>query len=355
MGDGEGPTRGGARRAYPVARRAVLRAVGASSVVGLGVGSVAAQEGHGDHHGDESGGENGAGNGVAETPPRIDPLFGYASGGPNPCAGSHHEESDETGGGSDHPADCFASFPGSVRPTHEVEMHIGIPGLLFAVGGQGVLSDVTTQSIGEAVADGTVDRSELHRPRATVTVQTPDGPVDVTVEEIARLVAQTVGFHFEPAGLHVAPGDVVLYSAETPDHAVASYHERHGRQNRVPDGVGPFSSPLVPVGGYWLYRFDTPGVYDVYCPPHEPFGMVQRVVVSDGDVPEPSVEMTGRPPEDHNQLAAILGGLDPNVPSSAAALETAALSPAAIVERGAVPWADVVADHRSGGPGTPGS
>lgn len=320
----------------PVPRRTVLRAVGASSVLGLAAGTAAADEHEGTENGDGNGGsDSGAGaNGDGGSMPTLDPLFGYASATPNPCGG-------------DASADCFESFDPGVRPSHEVEMRIGIPGLLFAIAGQGVLSDATTESIGAAVADGTVDRSALNRPDARVTVQTEDGPVSVSVAEIAEMVADTLGFYFGPAGLHARPGEVVLFSAESPDHAVASYHDRHGRQNRVPDGVGPFASPLVPVGGYWLFRFDAPGVYDVYCPPHEPFGMVARVVVSAGDVPEPSIEQTGRPPESHNEVASILGGLDPNLPSSLAALETDALSPANVVEEGTVPWADVVAEYRS--------
>jgi plastocyanin len=325
--------------ALPVARRTLLRAVGATSVLGLGVGAAAADGHEGD--GEERSGDDGnGGDGAGPTPPVLDPLFGYASAMPNPCGGSSHDEGDADD-------DCFEAFLPPVRPSHEVEMHVGIPELLFAVGAQGVLSERTTQNINEAVADGTVDGSLLHRPNATVTVQTPAGPVDVTVEQIAELLAQTVGFYFDPAGIAVRPGDVVLFSAETPDHAVAAYHERHGRQNRVPDGVGPLSSPLVPVGGYWLFRFDAPGVYDVYCPPHEPFGMVLRVVVTEGEVPAPSIENVGRPPEDGNLLSFVLGGLDPNVPSALGAYETEALSPANIVEEGTVHWADVVAEHRA--------
>lgn len=74
------------------------------------------------------------------------------------------------------------------------------------------------------------------------------------------MVAETHGFHFAPAGLHVQPGDVILFSGETPDHAVAASHERHGRQHTVPDGVGPKTSPLIPVGGYWLIKLTEPGV-----------------------------------------------------------------------------------------------
>ncbi|MFB6164573.1 MAG: plastocyanin/azurin family copper-binding protein [Haloarculaceae archaeon] len=68
----------------------------------------------------------------------------------------------------------------------------------------------------------------------------------------------------------------------TPDHTVTTYHPVHGFQRRIPENAVPFSSPTVAVGGAWLYRFDEPGVYDVYCGPHHAFGMAGRVVVGDG-------------------------------------------------------------------------
>ena len=265
----------------------------------------------------------------------IDPVFGLASAEPNPCSG-------------DADASCFESFPASVRPDHEVELHIGVPGLLLALAEQGGFSDTTTATINMEAADGDVVARNLHRPDATVDIQTPNGVVTRTVAEVAELVTETMGFHFDPAGLHVEPGDVVLFSAETPDHAVAAYHERHGRQNRVPDSVGPITAPQIPVGGSWRYRFETEGVYDFYCPPHQVFGMVMRVVVSDGDsVPSLSVEDTGRPPAEETFLPEILAGFDPNVPSSHEALTAEPLEPAAIVEEGSVPWEDVVEHHRS--------
>jgi plastocyanin len=326
-----------------VARRTVLKAAGASAAL-LGTTGVAAQSGppedtpgEGRPRGRLGTDHLTAGSGkTSDSPAALDPLFGKPSAGPNPCGG-------------DAGTDCFEDI--SPTPDYEVELHIDLPGLLFAVVEQELLSVETLNSINEDVADGEVTPGNLHNPETELSVHLPDGnTTGVTVEGVARLLAGTVGFHFEPAGLHVEPGSVVLFSAETPDHGVAPYHARHGRQNRVPDGVGPFASPLIPVGGYWLFCFSTPGVYDCYCPPHDPFGMVFRVVVSDGEgVPDPNVENTGRPPPGANELPSVLGGLDPNVPSSLAALNSEALAPATIVEDGAVSWETVVASHRSDG------
>lgn len=118
----------------------------------------------------------------------------------------------------------------------------------------------------------------------------------------------------------------------------------------MPGSVGPISSPLVPVGGYWLYRFEEEGVYDLYCPPHEVFGMVLRVVVCDGctagDAPLLEIADTGRPPDAESLLSLVLGGVDPNIPSAAEALNSDALLPENIVTEGAVGWHEVVDEHR---------
>lgn len=100
-------------------------------------------------------------------------------------------------------------------------------------------------------------------------------------------------FHFEYAGLHVEPGPVVNFQLESPDHTITALHPGLGRQQRVPDGVPWFSFPVIGKGGFWLYRFDERGVYDVVCAPHELLGMVRIVV---GDETGPVVRGKGRPP-----------------------------------------------------------
>jgi len=314
---------------FETVRRAVLKAAGASAALPFAGAAAGRPGGAADAARDHHGGDG--------SPADIDPIFGRVSAEPSPCHG-------------DAPADCVEEFPEPIRPDHEVEMRIGIPGLLFALGASGVLSEETTAALNEAVADGEID-PETDPDRAlfenTVTV----AGRDLTGTDIAGMLVDTLGFYFGPTAVHVRPGDVVLFGAETPDHSVAAYHERHGRQNRVPDGVGPISSPLVPVQGYWLYRFGTEGVYDLYCPPHQVFGMVARIVVHDGDgpVPGPGVEDTGRPPADENFLPHVLGGLDPNLPSSHEALANDVLDPEHVVDRGSVSRETLVAAHREGG------
>ena len=99
-------------------------------------------------------------------------------------------------------------------------------------------------------------------------------------------------FYFEPSGLYVEPGDTVRFVGVSPHHTVTAYHPLQGKPQRVPDGVGPFSSPVIPIGDVWEYTFEIPGVYDIWCGPHEQYGMAMRIVV--GEASGPAME----PPTD---------------------------------------------------------
>jgi plastocyanin len=145
-------------------------------------------------------------------------------------------------------------------------------------------------------------------------------------------------FLFDPMGFRVAPGDVVSFLFSTPEHSVTAYHPAQGRQRRIPEGLPPFSSPVLSVGRRWFYRFDEPGVYDLFCAPHEVFGMVVRVVVAEEEaVPSTDFSRGGRPP------AGFAG----------AVLDDPALAPENIVENGPIAWQDleVVGSGTEGGAG----
>jgi plastocyanin len=167
---------------------------------------------------------------------------------------------------------------------------------------------------GQADDDGQMaDDNTVHVVRTLIGPSTsPERPAD---------------FFYQPTGLAIEPGDVVRFVFQTPDHTVTSYHPAFGMQRRLPSGVGPISAPImgwdpdslpddideppaVPGEGgdegngmdddsgggedgengdgqaqprptTWLHAFDTPGVYDLECAPHEGFGMAMRIVVGD--------------------------------------------------------------------------
>jgi plastocyanin len=137
----------------------------------------------------------------------------------------------------------------------------------------------------------------------------------------------TPEFYFEPVGLLIQPGDTVNFVAVSPHHTATAYHEQHVKAHRVPDGVEPFSSPVVPVGEVWSYTFTVPGTYDLWCGPHEHYGMAMRIVV--GEPGGPAEE----PVTDFSPVGAYaLAGHVLNDP---------ALGSNEIVERGSVSWYDL--------------
>ena len=167
--------------------------------------------------------------------------------------------------------------------------------------------------------------------------------------------------HFEPTGLRADCGDVVQFTFESPEHTVTAYHPGHGFQQRVPDGVPPFSAPVVNVDGAWLYAFEDPGVYDLFCAPHHVFGMNMRVVVGDPDEDDypPSVAESWEtweegdlfPPWSKGILEHELNAFsDQNDDAEWAwltpqdVLDAAALEPATIRSQGSVSFEDVLED-----------
>lgn len=159
--------------------------------------------------------------------------------------------------------------------------------------------------------------------------------------------------HFHPTGLHVEPGDVVMFQLHSPDHTVTAYHMEIRFGQRVPEDAEPFSSPVLPKGGYWLYRFDEAGVYDLFCSPHEFWGMVMRIVAydeeEDGEVPDgygPKVK--GPAPFNLlNNLEALGLGKNPpfHIPSSLEALTSDALTPSNIVSEEKVHYEEVFEEY----------
>lgn len=137
----------------------------------------------------------------------------------------------------------------------------------------------------------------------------PDHVVELHIHDHAIFSPDPtdIPFHFGPMGLQIDEGDIIRFNFETPEHSVTAYHQQQGRANRVPNDAPPFSSPVINGGGFWLYRFDDPGTYDIFCGPHEQYGMVIRVVVGDpnSDDYDDTFAQTGRPPISRAELTFI--------------------------------------------------
>jgi|AntDeeMetagen134_2_1112570.scaffolds.fasta_scaffold01650_11 plastocyanin len=162
-------------------------------------------------------------------------------------------------------------------------------------------------------------------------------------------------FFFEPTGLFIEPGDTVKFTMATPHHNVVAYHPQFGFQRRVPQVTPPFSSPMLPGGGYWLYTFEKPGVYEMNCAPHEYWGMVMRIVVGEvsGPAADPLPDLCAQPPGggdggDEGGEGGESEGPELRPPEFTAhtVLTDPALAPDRIVERGGVSWDDLAAESK---------
>lgn len=253
--------------------------------------------------------------------------------------------------------------------------------VLKAIGAGGALAALG----GSASAALTGDRSNRQ-------IETPE--TGNTVHVVRTLVGpptnpeRPADFYYQPTGLQIEPGDVVKWVFESPDHNITSYHPAFGMQRRIPPGVQPFSSPLLgwdpaslpddideppaepggegeaaltpsatpdatatpngtpdgvaagPQPDTWLYAFETPGVYDIECSPHETYGMAMRIVV--GDETETTFETS-----DPDALPEPRAG---PVGLSRVTLTDPALEPEAIAEAGEVLWEDLEANQPAATP-----
>jgi plastocyanin len=124
-----------------------------------------------------------------------------------------------------------------------------------------------------------------------------------TVE--VKLVQTPAGdAYFDPAGVHIAPGDTVRWVQMTGFHSITSYHPRNDHHElRIPESAEPWDSDILLVdypkrGATFERVFTVPGVYDYYCKPHEMAGMVGRIVVGEpGD--GPGTKPFGYAPNEH--------------------------------------------------------
>nr|WP_233752251.1 MULTISPECIES: plastocyanin/azurin family copper-binding protein [Halostella] len=206
---------------------------------------------------------------------------------------------------------------------------------------------------------------------------------EVSMETEPREDRPNPEFYFDPTGLYVEPGDTVRFSANSPFHNVMAYHPGFAQTRRVPEETPPISSPMFAEGAYWLYTFDRPGVYDLYCGPHEFLGMVVRVVVGEASgpgaepVPEPSFTGGGQAPtpgggnesegpgnateapgnaSDGNESTAGEAPqgeqtLSPPAGLAASILRDDALAPENVVDAGTVAWDDIADENKEFSPG----
>ena len=160
----------------------------------------------------------------------------------------------------------------------------------------------------------------------------PNSLPDDIDEPPAESAAEPAGDE-EPA---LVPGD--------PEQQGDDESETNGNETDAgePADAGAVSGDGEPRPDTWLHAFETPGVYDMECAPHETFGMALRVVV--GEETETDFETS-----DAEALPEPRAG---PVGLARVTLTDPALEPENIVEQGEVLWEDLEATQAAG-PGTP--
>ena len=184
-----------------------------------------------------------------------------------------------------------------------------------------------------AAKPGGVSIDEVYGASYEASESVPSGVVDQVVQ--LHLHFEPPGppeFFFDPVGVHLEAGEVIDFEVHSGLHTVTALHPKFDEPgafefpDRVPTENG-FTSAVMNTGDSWLYRFSTPGVYDIMCLPHYDFGMVVRVVV------------TGRNPNDPIPEDSYDDSLLP--PAVEDVFDAPEMTPQHIVDNGTVGWDDL--------------
>lgn len=183
----------------------------------------------------------------------------------------------------------------------------------FAVGGAGCLGrgdGESEQHGGDNHSNGSDEHSHGNESQKQDGGQSTSHAHDQTHElgnpqsEITIEMATDDGHHYLPHVVHIETGGTVTWEVKSGSHDATAYHpETHGDQQRIPDGAEPWASDRLSEKGQTFERqFDTEGVYDYACTPHERTGMVGSIIVG---WPDPAEQPGLEPPADDLPDAAV--------------------------------------------------
>lgn len=108
-----------------------------------------------------------------------------------------------------------------------------------------------------------------------------DGP---NASATVTMVTGDNGTHFEPHGVWVEQGGTVTWELQSGSHTVTAYASENDAPQRIPDSAEAWDSGTIgKEGETFEHTFETTGVYDYYCTPHEGTGMIGSVIVGEPD------------------------------------------------------------------------
>lgn len=122
---------------------------------------------------------------------------------------------------------------------------------------------------------------------------TPDGPRSSAT---VTMKTNSEGTHFEPHIVWVEQGGSVTWELANGSHSTTAYANGNETPQRIPDDASSWDSgTLSEQGKTFEHTFETAGVYDYYCTPHEATGMLGSIIVGK---PTPDGQPALAPPQD---------------------------------------------------------
>lgn len=108
-----------------------------------------------------------------------------------------------------------------------------------------------------------------------------DGP---SASATVSLVTGDNGTHFDPHVVWIKQGGTVTWELQSGSHTATAYASENDAPHRIPESAKSWDSGMISEeGATFEHTFETTGVYDYYCVPHEGTGMVGSVIVGEPD------------------------------------------------------------------------
>lgn len=119
----------------------------------------------------------------------------------------------------------------------------------------------------------------------TTHADSHDASLDAPSESATvSMVTNDNGTHFEPHVVWVSQGGTVTWELTSGSHTATAYAAENDAPQRIPDSAQPWdSATLSEESETFEHTFDTTGIYDYYCAPHEGAGMIGSVIVGEPD------------------------------------------------------------------------